>query len=138
MSCELTVSSVAPLCQPGTSSIDEPINPDWRFKGFTIHCGYRGVGCSHPPRTATNFGRNPKTSVLGYTYNGVRYEIKGKGKVAYTTSQNLNPLPDWPDYQKSDTVRAIGGWEITRGPMKRVPSAIPVENDSQVRGVAVP
>jgi hypothetical protein len=114
MSCELSVQSVAPLCQPGTSIIDGP-NPDWRLKGFTIHCGYRGVGCEHPPCTATNFDGNAKTSVVGYTYNGVRYEIEAKkGKVYHTTSQNLNPLPDWPKYQKTDTVRAMGGWIVRR------------------------
>ena len=110
MSCELTVQSIAPLCQPGTSIIDGP-NPDWRLKGFTIHCGYRGVGCAHPPRTATKFDRNPKTSALGYTIDGVWYEIKAKkGKVYHTTSQNLNPFPEWRYYQRTDTLRAMGGW----------------------------
>jgi hypothetical protein len=116
MSCEITVRSVAPLyqCQPGTqatSIINEPINPDWRPEGFTIHCGLSGVGCEHPPCTATGFGWNGDTGVLGYTIDGVRYEIKGKkGKVYHTTSQNLNPFPEWRYYQRSDTVRAMGGW----------------------------
>jgi hypothetical protein len=114
MSCQLTVRSVAPLyqCLPGTSIINEPIL-DWEFADFTSHCGLSlsGVDCACPPLSATGFDWNPVTSVLGFTVNGVWYEIVGKeGKVAYTMSQNLNPLPHWPKYQRSDTVRAIGGW----------------------------
>ena len=110
MSCQLTVSSVAPLSQPGTSIIDGPIL-HWRLKDLTIHCGYRGVGCAHPPPTATDFYRKPITSAVGYTDNGVEYEIEAKkGKVYHTTSQNLNPFPEWRYYQRTDTVRAMGGW----------------------------
>ena len=112
MSCEITVRSVAPLyqCQPGTSIIDEPIL-DWEVEGFTIHCGLSGVGCEHPPCTATGFDWNGDTCVLGVTIDGVRYEIEGKkGKVYHTASQNLNPFPEWRYYQRTDTLRAMGGW----------------------------